>query len=103
MFKHKPVTSEFVDIGCLNRISIRISDAIMPKPINVVVGGFHLTNPSKKTNEKSKTIEQIAGCLKDTGAMYYTGHCTGQTSFDTLKKVMKDRLQSISAGSILEI
>ncbi len=92
--------------GCAHKGIVNIvSKAVQmkQKPINFVIGGFHLTNPSRKTSEETITIEQIASCLKDTGAMYYTGHCTGQTSFDTLKKVMKDRLQSISTGSMLEI
>jgi len=68
-----------------------------------VFGGFHLQNPSTGISEDAELIRKIGETLKDTGATYYTGHCTGLTPYQQLKTVMGDWLEYLATGRVLEL
>lgn len=63
---------------------------------HIVIGGFHLTR--RGVAEDSAVVEAIAQALLKTGAVYHTGHCTGDVVFEQMKKVMGERLLRIRAG-----
>lgn len=67
-----------------------------------VISGFHLHNHSTGEDEDPETLRQIGETLKKTGAMYYTGHCTGTGPFDILKEVMGEKVDYLATGSRLE-
>ncbi len=72
--------------------------------INLIMGGFHLFNPAAKKIEPLKGIQQLVTKLsiyRDT--KFYTGHCTGKKAFDTLKKLMKDRLFEFKTGTSITL
>lgn len=77
------------------QITVRYSD--------VVIGGFHLFNPSTCVSESPQLITAIAEKLKNTSSQYYTCHCTGLKAFEQLHEVMGNNLQYLSTGSIVEI
>lgn len=64
-----------------------------------VIGGFHLYNKSADRDEPSEFVERIGCALMDSGAQYYTCHCTGLKSYGVLKEVMGDNVQYLASGS----
>ena len=72
-----------------------------PWPVTTVIGGFHLLD-SKDGDlyESAEDLEDMGHRLLEhyPGTTFYTGHCTGDNAFKTLKSVMGDHLESFSAG-----
>ena len=68
----------------------------------VVVGGMHLYSRTGKTESFDEVIK-LGEYLLSTGAMFYTGHCTGDEAYCTLKEVMKDKVDNIYTGKIIEL
>ena len=68
-----------------------------------VVGGFHLYNRSADQYENPSVIAEIGSSLMSTGAMFYTGHCTGIKAYEQLKSIMGDHVNYLSTGSQLII
>ncbi|WWR16552.1 MBL fold metallo-hydrolase [Lachnospiraceae bacterium JLR.KK008] len=68
---------------------------------DIVVSGFHLMQREDYTNEDIKMIESIAEALAETGAIFYTGHCTGQAAYGIMKPIMGERLRPIHSGDVL--
>ncbi len=69
---------------------------------DVVLGGFHLSK-SEEDHDSFPEIDRIAKILLETGAKYYTGHCTGITPYERLKEKMGDRIDYLSTGTTLII
>ena len=67
-----------------------------------VIGGFHLYSRTGKT-ESTEEVVKLGKYLLSTGAMFYTGHCTGDEAYNTLKDVMKNKVDNIYSGKIIEI
>ncbi|MDD3382073.1 MAG: MBL fold metallo-hydrolase [Bacilli bacterium] len=92
--------------GCSHRGIINIVEGFYKKfgfyP-NVVVGGFHLYNKSNNEYESDSNIITLANYLIKTNATYYTGHCTGLLAYKKLKDKMKEKINYISTGSVIEI
>jgi len=80
--------------GCSHKGIVNLVHWFHP---DVVVGGFHFK--SMKDMDKAR---QAAQYLRDSGAMFYTGHCTGEEAYLCMKEIMGDRLQPLSTGSIIE-
>lgn len=70
---------------------------------DVVIGGFHLHSRGSGKSEAPETVDALARELLQTGARYYTCHCTGQEAYQRLKAVMGNRIGYLSAGSRLAI
>lgn len=68
-----------------------------------VIGGFHLYNRSADQYEDPCVIAEIGSYLLNTGAMFYTCHCTGLKAFEQLKLIMGDYINYMSTGSQLKI
>ena len=70
-------------------------------PVKTVIGGFHLLD-SKDGNdyESAVDLEAMGNRLleKYPDTTFYTGHCTGDHAFKSLKGVLGDHLQFFSAG-----
>ena len=75
--------------------------AATPFPVNEVVGGFHLLDGHESEEELSELAYRLIDSYPKTH--FYTSHCTGDAVFATLKKVMAERLQAFSSGTIIEI
>ena len=82
--------------GCSHRGIVNIADRFRP---DVLVGGFHF----KSVDPEDPGLLEAAGRLMSYGAIYYTGHCTGQPQFDAMKTVMGQRLRRFQSGSILHL
>lgn len=70
---------------------------------DIVIGGFHLHSHGSGKNEAAETVDAVARELIQTGAQYYTCHCTGQEAYKRLKAAMGKQIGYLSAGSRLAI
>lgn len=70
---------------------------------DIVIGGFHLHSRGSGKSETPEAVDAVARELVQTGAQYYTCHCTGQEAYRRLKAVMGDQIGYLSTGSRLEI
>ena len=85
--------------GCSHRGILNIVRWLKP---DVLIGGFHF----KKLNphgEGRETLSEAARLLLESGAKFYTGHCTGEEQSRFLKEQMGSRLEILSTGDILDI
>lgn len=82
--------------GCSHRGIRNIAKHFRP---DVLIGGFHYS----KVDPDSPRLLEAAKVLKETGCMFYTGHCTGTAQFDTMKIVLADRLAYAATGSVITI
>ncbi len=63
-----------------------------------VIGGFHLSSRSDG-DEEEESIDQIGRYLLESGAQYYTCHCTGWGPYQRLKTKMGNRIDYLSSGT----
>ena len=92
--------------GCAHRGIVNILDRAMELaggPMDVVIGGFHLSNPGEGGTEPAETVNGIADYLRSFPTRYYTCHCTGLPAFQMLKDRMGAQISYASAGNLLEI
>ena len=73
------------------------------KKLACVIGGFHLFNPTSKKYESDELITSIAKELYALDSKFYTCHCTGTKAYQIMKKEMKDKLDYLSAGMVVEL
>lgn len=76
------------------------------KPVYAYVGGLHMKSTKNHIEASSFTEEQIQNlCIFIEKNIQYvlTGHCTGNVSYDLLKKYLKDRIDFLTTGKTIEI
>lgn len=86
--------------GCAHRGILNIMDhcqALSGRMPSTVIGGFHLSA------EEPERVAQIARALAETGASFYTCHCTGLEPYGQLKEILGERIQYLAAGSVLDL
>jgi 7,8-dihydropterin-6-yl-methyl-4-(beta-D-ribofuranosyl)aminobenzene 5'-phosphate synthase len=71
--------------------------------IDAVLGGFHIHNPVSKKNESKTYLDRLAKALQETGATYYTGHCTGEKNYKYLQQSLHTKLNTMRTGEVIEI
>ena len=92
--------------GCAHKGIINIVErfhALKGRYPDYVVGGFHLYNRASGGNEMTDTVDAIGKYLVSTGSTYYTCHCTGIDSFNSLKTVLADKVKYLSTGKQINI
>ena len=72
-------------------------------PITHVIGGFHLYDLKLDDQFDLDFLSKVADELDKSGAMLYTAHCTGYDQFNWLRGRLGDKIDYISAGTVLEI
>lgn len=71
---------------------------IFQKYPDIVISGFHLMQKTVYTSDDIQNIQAIGCELLKTGALFYTGHCTGVEAFPILKEIIGDKLQYLNSG-----
>ena len=79
------------------------AEAIAGAPLNAVVGGFHLMDPSGGTVEDEALTRALAAELAARGASYLTFHCTGTDAFSILRDGLGGRVRYLHVGSRAEL
>ena len=81
--------------GVLNMIAA-VKDTFPGKPIQAVIGGFHLHH------ETDQTVREIGVALLEMNIpRVITGHCTGDHQTDLLEEVLGDRLEPLFTGKVM--
>lgn len=70
---------------------------------DIVIGGFHLCNPSTGQSEDMLLIREIAERFRATDSIYYTCHCTGLEVFKQLKNLLGNQMRYLATGDVLKI
>lgn len=91
--------------GCAHNGLMNILDAASA-PVHTVLGGFHLLDEEmgecfETDNEVQEIASQIQ--LKYPDAVLYTGHCTGDKIYSSMKQVLGQNLQQFYCGLSVEI
>lgn len=85
--------------GLLNILeSCKYKNETMPRR---VLGGFHFPDPQDNVQYEIETeLISMARTLniEYANTRFYTGHCTGQRSFDILKSALNNRIEMFYAG-----
>lgn len=92
--------------GCAHSGILNIqnkAEKIVDGKLDFLISGFHLFNPALKKYVSSELIEELGNKLKMNSTKYYTCHCTGQKAFSMLKGVLKNQIDYLSVGDIIEL
>lgn len=81
--------------GCSHKGILNITEWFKP---DILIGGFHLKSLDTKNQGDIKTLENLGEKLASYNTTFYTCHCTGESQFDVLKSVMKEKLFYIGTG-----
>lgn len=79
------------------------AEAIAGAPLDAVVGGFHLMDPSGGTVEDEGVTRALAAELAARRASYLTFHCTGTDAFAILRDELGGRVRYLHVGSRAEL
>ncbi len=93
--------------GCSHKGIENIVDTLQ-KDENIkfthVLGGFHMSHYNPQDLIQTTYLESLGDKLeKNNVKTYYSCHCTGDKAFNALKPYMKNKLQRIKTGSIIEL
>ena len=69
--------------------------------MNTVVGGFHLLDNHESEDKLSELAHRLTDAYPQT--QFYTSHCTGDSVFATLHRVMGEKIKAFSCGTTIEI
>ena len=72
-----------------------------PLPVHSVVGGFHLLDGHESEDELISLAQRLTVAYPHT--RFYTSHCTGDTVFTTLQRVMADQIHAFSCGTTRKV
>lgn len=93
--------------GCAHRGIVNILDRALElagDPMDVVIGGFHMSVPSTGKSIPEELVRAVAARLMEQpGTVYYTCHCTGSEAYATLRDAMGERVQYLAGGSTVEL
>ena len=88
--------------GCSHGGILNIMDEaekISGAPLDAVVAGFHLMNPSGGTVEDPRLTRELAAGLSARPTRYFTFHCTGTDAFALLRDELGERVRYLHVGS----
>ena len=86
--------------GCSHKGILNITEWFKP---DILIGGFHLKSLDIENQGDIKTLENLGKKLASYNTTFYTCHCTGESQFDVLKSVMKEKLFYIGTGDSLDL
>lgn len=93
--------------GCAHRGIVNILERakeIAGRYPDTVVSGLHLAaGGTGKCMADDDYLDKLSAKLLETGAKFYSCHCTGPVALQALKSRMGERLEAISTGMTLEL
>ena len=87
--------------GCSHNGIVNILDeyqALFHRFPDVVAGGFHTAGKDDFDENATQQIREMAQALKETGAVFYTCHCTGEKPYQILKAELGADIHYLSTG-----
>lgn len=70
---------------------------------DVVIGGFHTAGKGDFEPSMTAQLYELARELKETGAVFYTCHCTGQEPYEILRTQMGANMNYLATGDEIGI
>jgi 7,8-dihydropterin-6-yl-methyl-4-(beta-D-ribofuranosyl)aminobenzene 5'-phosphate synthase len=93
--------------GCSHSGIINIIDEVKLLSRNMKMkatfGGLHLYNPTSEKNESQEYIAELTKAPVDTAPVFYTGHCTGEKNYLSIKGRMGNKIITLNTGEVIEI
>ena len=83
-----------------------VQRAFPGRRIKAYVGGFHMMGADGVSTcaYPKEEVQQVARRLLETSdATFWSGHCTGTIAYSWLKEVMRDRLEALTPGRVIEL
>ena len=97
--KQKILLSGCAHNGILNILD-RYQELFHSYP-DMVISGFHMVKRGMYQEEEITVIRKTAEALVQTGAVFYTGHCTGLPAYAYMKEIMGEQLHYMHSGDTL--
>lgn len=92
--------------GCAHNGILNILDCFRERyqcDPDVVISGFHMMQKKDYTEEDICNIRETAKELRKMRTTFFTGHCTGVPAFELMKEIMREQLQYVHCGDIIEL
>ena len=92
--------------GCSHNGIVNILDAyqeLFHQMPDVVIGGFHTAGKGVFEPSMTAQLYELARELKETGAVFYTCHCTGQEPYEILRTQMGANMNYLATGDEIGI
>lgn len=92
--------------GCAHRGIVNILEAaekITGTEMKYVIGGYHMFQLNLKKTENINLLYEFSRVLSERKSLYYTCHCTGKNIFHILKNHMKEQMNYLSTGMVVEL
>ena len=86
--------------GCSHKGILNIVEWFKP---DFLIGGFHFKSLDVENPCQKLELESYAKILASYNTKYFTCHCTGTQQFEILKSIMKEKVEYISTGDIIEL
>ena len=86
--------------GCSHKGILNIVEWFKP---DFLIGGFHFKSLDVENPCQKLELESYAKKLASYNTKYFTCHCTGTQQFEILKSIMKEKVEYISTGDIINI
>ncbi|MDO4291490.1 MAG: MBL fold metallo-hydrolase [Eggerthellaceae bacterium] len=82
-------------IGC--------AESHIGEPLQNVVAGFHLMDPSSGSIEDTQVTNEVAKFLAERPTRYFTFHCTGLAAYSLLRDKLGERVNYLYTGSSVSL
>lgn len=86
--------------GCSHKGILNIVEWFKP---DFLIGGFHFKSLDVENPCQKLELESYAKKLASYDTKYFTCHCTGTEQFEILKSIMKEKVEYISTGDVINI
>lgn len=86
--------------GCSHKGILNIVEWFKP---DLLIGGFHFKSLDVENPCQKLELESYAKKLASYNTKYFTCHCTGTEQFEILKSIMKEKVEYISTGDVINI
>jgi len=88
--------------GVINSIET-VKEHFLDKKVRAYIGGFHFCNPISKQHATDEELRDFSNYFLENEIKLFTGHCTGEYSFNYLKTILGNKLNQIYTGLELEV
>lgn len=86
--------------GCSHKGILNIVEWFKP---DFLIGGFHFKSLDVENPCQKLELESYAKKLASYNTKYFTCHCTGTQQFEILKSIMKEKVEYISTGDVINL
>lgn len=90
--------------GCSHNGILNILDRfreLYGRDPQVVIGGFHMVKDGPYLPGETELIRETAAELQRSGAVFFTGHCTGGPAYQIMKEIMGNNIRKMGSGDTL--